>query len=160
MPSGYHHQSLTRQALISAGVTDAQQLAESYCNYPDYYFSERKEEVEPYMFFCDGIQFHYPPHTPVEEFYRYWNRSEHGNYPLRTQKNENIRHTVEGFSYYLTKTVALLKENNRQEAWKFLGCLLHFLEDSAFGVHALEGIDGTDLFVLDRLSGKNVAKGD
>ena len=158
MPGELIHQTITAQALQSCGITDAAALAERYCSYPDYYFDDRWKEVEPYMFFHEGIQFHYPPHTPVEEFYRYWNRDENGNYLMSTRKNDNIVHTEIGFRYYMEKVVALLRQNERDEAWKYLGCLLHFLEDSAFGLHALEGADGTDIFVLDRLSGSNVTR--
>ena len=158
MPGELIHQTITAQALLSNGITDAAALAESYCCYPDYYFDDRCKEVQPYMYFHEGIQFHYPPHTPVEEFYRYWNRNEKGNYLMSTRSNDNIRHTEAGFRYYMEKVVALLRQNERDEAWKYLGCLLHFLEDAVFGLHALEGADGTDIFVLDRLSGSNVTR--
>ena len=158
MPGKIIHNTITAQALASCKITGASALAQDYCCYPDFYFEENREEAVPYMFFYEGIQFHYPPHTPVEEFYRYWDNKDGRNYLLSTRANDNIRHVEAGFRYYLNKTVALLKENNRNEAWKYLGCLLHFLEDSTFGLHALEGADGTDIFVLDRLSGKNVTK--
>ena len=158
MPGKIIHNTITAQALASCKITGASALAQDYCCYPDFYFEENREEAVPYMFFYGGIQFHYPPHTPVEEFYRYWDNKDGRNYLLSTRANDNIRHVEAGFRYYLNKTVALLKENNRNEAWKYLGCLLHFLEDSTFGLHALEGADGTDIFVLDRLSGKNVTK--
>ena len=158
MPGGVIHSAITAQALLSNGISDAEMLARVYCSYPDHYFDHRHDEVAPYMFFCDGIQFHYPPHTPVEEFYRYWDRNEQGNYPFTTRPNDNIRHSEAGFRFYFDKVIALLRENDRAEAWKYLGCLLHFLEDAVFGIHALEGADGTDIFVLDRLSGSNVTK--
>jgi hypothetical protein len=158
MPGKIIHNTITAQALASCKITGASALAQDYCCYPDFYFEENREEAVPYMFFYGGIQFHYPPQTPVEEFYRYWDNKDGRNYLLSTRANDNIRHVEAGFRYYLNKTVALLKENNRNEAWKYLGCLLHFLEDSTFGLHALEGADGTDIFVLDRLSGKNVTK--
>ena len=158
MPGKIIHNAITAQALASCGVTDAAALARDYCCYPDFYYEDRREEAEPYMFFYEGIQFHYPPHTPVEEFYRYWGNRDGRNCLLSTRANDNIRHAEAGFRYYLSKTVSLLRENRREEAWKYLGCLLHFLEDTAFGIHALEGADGTDIFVLDRLSGENVTK--
>ncbi|MBR1953393.1 MAG: hypothetical protein IKA32_12490 [Lentisphaeria bacterium] len=158
MPGKIIHRTITAQALASCKITDACALAQDYCCYPDFYFEEKSEEAAPYMFFYEGIQFHYPPHTPVEEFYRYWDHKDGRNILLSTRDNDNIRHVEAGFRYYLNKTVALLRENNRSEAWKYLGCLLHFLEDSTFGLHTLEGADGTDIFVLDRLSGTNVTK--
>jgi hypothetical protein len=158
MPGLTFHQCLTRQALKSNHVAHAENLIQSYCAYPDFYFEERTSEVKPYMYFHDGIQFHYPPHTPVEEFYRYWDRDVKGNFPFNHHENENIIHVESGFRFYLNKIIPLLKNGEQEEAWKFLGCLLHFLEDSTFGVHALEGADGTDLFVLDRLFGADIAK--
>ena len=158
MPGWIFHQSLTAQALKSNQIFDADGLVNNYCSYPDYYYDERCAEVKPYMFFYDGIQFHYPPHTPVEEFYRYWDRNEKGNYPFNHHENENIIHVEAGFRFYLEKVTSLLKSGATEEAWKYLGCLLHFLEDATFGVHAFEGADGTDLFVLDRLSGTDVTK--
>ena len=158
MPGWIFHQTLTAQALTSNQIFDADELINNYCCYPDYYYDDRSAEVKPYMFFYDGIQFHYPPHTPVEEFYRYWDRDEKGNYPFNHYENENITHVEAGFRFYLEKVISLLNAGTKEEAWKYLGCLLHFLEDATFGVHALEGADGTDLFVLDRLSGTDTAK--
>ena len=34
---------------------------------------------------------------------------------------------------------------------KYLGVLLHVLQDACFGIHALEGPGGSDLFFFDRL---------
>lgn len=158
MPGTFIHQCLTRQALESNHISDAENLVNTYCIYPDYYFGERSAETKPYMYFHDGIQFHYPPHTPVEEFYRYWDRNENGNYPFCHHENENIVHVEAGFRFYLGKIIPLLNTGEREEAWKYLGCLLHFLEDSTFGLHSLEGADGADLFILDRLFGTDITR--
>ena len=152
------HQCLTHLALASNHVSDAENLVSTYCAYPDLYYEKRSPETEPYIYFHDGIQFHYPPHTPVEEFYRYWVRDKNTNYPVCHHENENIVHVEAGFRFYLGKIIPLLQKCEREEAWKYLGCLLHFLEDSTFGIHTLEGPDGTDLFVLDRLFGADIAK--
>ena len=158
MPGSIIHQCLTRQALESNYISDTENLVNTYCLYPDLYFGEGSAEVKPYMYFHDGIQFHYPPHTPVEEFYRYWDRDENGNYPFCHHENENIVHVEAGFRFYLGKIIPLLKAGEQEEAWKYFGCLLHFLEDSTFGLHALEGADGTDIFVLDRLFGTDMTR--
>ena len=63
---------ITRQALKSAGVSNASMLIDEYSSYPDY-FHRRYEEIAPYLFVKDNIEFHYPPPTPVDQFYRYWN---------------------------------------------------------------------------------------
>lgn len=158
MPGIIIHQCLTRQALESNHISGAENLINTYCLYPDYYFGEVSAEIKPYMYFHDGIQFHYPPHTPVEEFYRYWDRDENGNYPFCHHENENIVHVEAGFRFYLGKIILFLNAGKREEAWKYFGCLLHFLEDSTFGLHAFEGADGTDLFVLDRLFGTDMTR--
>lgn len=158
MPGAIFHQCLTKGAILSNNISNAENLIDTYCLYPDFYFEKYSPSLKKYLYFYDNIQFHYPPHTPVEEFYRYWNRDDNGNYPFTHHKNENIIHVEAGFSFYLGKIIISLKESNQEEAFKYLGCLLHFLEDSTFGVHALEGADGTDLFVLDRLFNSDIAK--
>lgn len=45
----------------------------------------------------------------------------------------------------------MLRDGNETEAMKYLGVLLHVLQDACFGVHALEGPGGCDLFFFDRL---------
>lgn len=54
-----------------------------------------------------------------------------------------------GFCHYLAKCVAV---EPAEEMLKFVGCLLHTLEDSLFSLHALEGAGGTDIMFLDRLN--------
>lgn len=158
MPNKYHHQIITRQALKSAGISDAPLLIEEYSSYPDY-FHRNYDEIAPYMFIMDKVEFHYPPHTPVDQFYRYWDHIPHRKtVMLDREENHNHRFAEAGFRFYLNHCVDALRAGEREEAWKFLGCLLHFLEDSAFGIHALEGPDGTDIYVLDRMSGKKFAK--
>ena len=158
MPGEKFHRCLTARALVCAGVPDAASFDLDCCCWPDDYWGPRSAEAEPYMYFTDGIQFHYPPHTPVEEFYRYWAQGENGLRMVHLRPNDNLRHVESGMRFYIEKAIGLLRLGERKEAWKYLGCLLHFIEDSLFGLHALEGADGTDLFVLDRLSGREVAK--
>ena len=158
MPGKYHHQMITRQALKSAGVSGSPLLIEEYSSYPDH-FHRRYDEIAPYLFIKDNIEFHYPPHTPVDQFYRYWNCAPgQGTFMVDREENSNISFAEAGFKFYIDHYMDELRSGNEEEAWKFLGCLLHFLEDSAFGIHALEGPDGTDIYVLDRMSGKNIAK--
>lgn len=158
MPNKYHHQVITRQALKSAGVNDAQLLIEEYSSFPDN-FHRDYDNIAPYMFIMDKVEFHYPPHTPVDQFYRYWDHIPHQKtVMLDWTENHNHRIAESGFRFYMEHCVNALRAGKREEAWKFLGCLLHFLEDSAFGIHALEGPDGTDIYVLDRMSGKKFAK--
>ena len=158
MPSSIHHRAMTRAAVAGANAANAQMLAEHYCLYPDN-FHRSYDEISPYMYLHNKVEFHYLPHTPVDEFYRYWDHIPgEGTRLLQVGDNKNLEYTESGFRFYLENSIACLKKGKDEDAWKFMGCLLHFLEDSAFGVHAMEGVDGTDIYVLDRMSGKDVAK--
>ena len=154
MPGSHIHQYLTQTALslVPAETGDNTALVRDYCLYPDEYFS-RPESLSPYFFSTDGIQFHYLPDTPCNELYRYWEVGADGHlHRAKPYRNQNFLHAKNGFSFYLTKTVDLLRRGETEEGKKFLGCLLHMLEDSAFGIHSLEGPGGFDLFALDRLT--------
>ena len=154
MPDSKVHSALTRTALAlqTADTGDNEKLIGEYSSWPDRYFSDRWKELEPYMFFLDGIQFHYPPDTPYNELYRYWNRGENGFFRSRLFVNENFRHVTAGFRFYIERIVRNFRQNDLDEGKKYLGCLLHMLQDSCFGLHALEGAGGADAFVLDRLT--------
>ena len=129
MPNKYHHQVITRQALKSAGVNDARLLIEEYSSFPDN-FHRDYDNIAPYMFIMDKVEFHYPPHTPVDQFYRYWDHIPHQKtVMLDWTENHNHRIAESGFRFYMEHCVNALREGKREEAWKFLGCLLHFLED-------------------------------
>lgn len=158
MPARIHHQTITRQALRSAGISGSAALIEDYSSFPDYYHT-RYQEVKPYLFIHDDLEFHYPPHTPVDEFYRYWNyEPETGTRMVSTAANRNRSFSEAGFKFYLDNILHHLGRSQFDEAYKFLGCLLHYLQDSTFGIHALEGPDGTDIYTIDRMSGKDFAK--
>lgn len=127
-------------------------LAEEFCLYPDDYFGKRRNEIAPYCYFKDGIQFHYPPHTPYEEAYRYWDCDEQGRlFRPRSFENANFEHLHAGFLFYFRHIFESLRNGKETEAGKYLGCLLHTLQDSTFGLHALEGAGGADAFLLDRM---------
>ncbi len=162
MPGGLQHGLLTRTALdllpscfrLPAGERNA--LIEEYCLYPDMFFSLDKsvyEKILPYTFIKDGIQFHYPPNTPIEKLYRYWlpvpdeGRLEKS----RPFSNDNFLHVKDGFTFYLDHIAACFAAKNYSDGAKFAGCLLHMLEDACFGAHSIEGPLGTDIFVLERL---------
>lgn len=153
MPDSATHCRLTESALalIPFETGDNAGLIRDYCNYPDLYLSE-PEKLAPYTFFRDGIQFHYLPDTPCNELYRYWSADpEHGIHRSRPFINENFLHACAGFGHYISETVRRFRHGDREEGKKYLGVLLHVLEDSAFGLHALEGPGGTDVFALNRL---------
>ena len=153
MPDKLTHSTITKAALLLQGMDPGQysQLIEDYSSWPDFYFTERRDEVAPYMFFLEGIQFHYPPDTPYAELYRYWDYGKNGVFHGRPFVNENFRHVTKGFAFYIEKTLFHWQKQEWEEGSKYLGCLLHMLEDSTFGLHAFEGAHGSDPFVLDRI---------
>lgn len=152
MPGAAAHSRLTRTALElqPQPVGDAEALIADYCNYPDRCFSQW-DELKKYSFFLDGIQFHYLPDTPWNELYRYWKPEDGTLRRVRKFDNENFRHAHAGFEFYITNFLREYGQGQEEEAKKFLGCLLHMLEDSTFAFHTMEGPGGTDAFVLDRL---------
>lgn len=153
MPDSSVHRHITECALHLAPLDGGNEgLVREYCTYPDDYFSNA-EEIAPYMFFLDGVQFHYLPDTPYAPLYRYWDAAGGGLRRTVPFVNENFRHAKAGFTYYLEQILRCFRLGQPEEGKKYLGCLLHMLEDSTFGVHALEGPGGTDLFALDRMLG-------
>ena len=160
MPDAATHSAITRAALQLQpfDTGDNSRLIDDYSSWPDRYFSERRAEIMPYMFFLDGIQFHYPPDTPYTELYRYWDMDENSNFHRsRPAVNENFRHVTAGFRFYLEHILEHFARREMEEGKKYLGCLIHMLQDSTFGLHALEGAGGSDAFVLDRLTGAEPA---
>ena len=153
MPNSTTHSNLTAAALRLqlCETGDNSELIREYCSLPDLYFSNKRDEVAPYIFFTDGIQFHYPPDTPYCDLYRYWVNDEKGLHRSRSVVNENFRHVTAGFAFYISRTVDHFRNGQYEEGKKYMGCLLHMLEDSTFGLHSLEGAGGTDAFALDRL---------
>jgi len=162
MPNAIQHSILTKNVLdllrtyFQLPKNTSKALIEEYCCYPDDFFSQDKsiyENILPYIFIKDEVQFHYLPDTPINELYRYWlPRPE----VQRLEKpkafhNDNFTHAKEGFGFYLDNIIKCFRRKDYNEGAKYAGCLLHMLEDSSFGAHALEGPYGTDFFVLERL---------
>lgn len=155
MPDSLSHGKITQCALdnclpLTAGDNGA--LVKDYCCYPDDFYGPRSNEIRPYTYMKDGIQFHYPPHTPYEEVYRYWNVDAEGHFHhSHPFVNHNFEYVMPGFKFYLSHVIECLQRHEEEDARKYLGCLLHMLEDSTFAMHALEGPGGADAFLLDRL---------
>jgi len=157
MPDAPTHSRLTAAALRAAGI-EAPELVQCYCLYPDDYYS-RPKEIKPYLHFLEGIPFHYLPDISYNEMYRYWDVDENGKaVQCRSFRNDNYRHALSGFRFTFRKVRAALRHGKRSDAEKFLGVLMHTLEDAAFALHALEGAGGADIYALDRLSGKPVLR--
>ena len=152
MPGALTHSQLTRAALElqPRPVGNVDDLISDYCNYPDRCFS-KWEELQKYSFFLDDVQFHYLPDTPWNELYRYWKHEDGTLRRARKFVNENFLHAHAGFEFYITNFIREFQQGQEEEAKKYLGCLLHVLEDATFALHTLEGPGGTDAFVLDRL---------
>ena len=141
MPDAATHSKITQCALESCGLEATGKnsaLVNDYCRFPDEFYGPRRNEIAPYTFMRDGIQFHYPPHTPYEEAYRYWNADETCRI-FHSHKfiNHNFEFMLAGFQFHFSRIIDCLKNNQADEARKFLGCLIHTLEDSTFGLHAL-----------------------
>ncbi|NMA20422.1 MAG: hypothetical protein GX927_07565 [Lentisphaerae bacterium] len=133
-------------------------MLDEYCMYPDRFFTNDRgtyEALLPYIFIDEGIQFHYPPNTPLSELYRYWlpDPDKGRLFKPRPFQNLNFIHVSKGFEFYLTRIIYHFRRGDWCEGAKYAGCLLHMLEDSCFGVHALEGPGGSDIFILERLFG-------
>ncbi len=162
MPDRIQHAYLTRcsldlqQGKFQLSAHDRDALIDEYCMYPDEFFTsdpEKYASILPYMFIDEGIQFHYPPNIPLAELYRYWMPDpEKGSFfKSRPFRNLNFIHVKAGFEFYLEAIIRNFQEGAWDEGAKYAGCLLHMLEDSCFGAHALEGPFGSDLFILERL---------
>jgi hypothetical protein len=114
------------------------------------------ERIRPYIFIKDNIQFHYIPDTPANELYRYWLPNPEKHQPEQSRKffNSNFSHAKAGFEFYLNNIIRLFEKDDIDEAAKFIGCLLHMLQDSCFGLHSLEGPYGMNIFAFDGLFDK------
>ncbi|MBR2425514.1 MAG: hypothetical protein IKB16_02110 [Lentisphaeria bacterium] len=152
MPTSYIHNAVTRElfSLLSFDLGDNTGLINEYCCYPDLYFSG-DEKYKPYNFFTDGVQFHYLPDTPYRELYRYWSAEGGKVHRMKPYVNENFIHAKAGFEFFLEHIITQFRAGNMEEGKKYLGSLLHMLQDSTFGLHSIEGPGGMDMFVLDRL---------
>ncbi len=152
MPSSEIHAHITQTALslLPFDTGDSSGLVNDYCCYPDTYFEDPPKYAK-YCFFLDGIQYHYPPNTPIQDLYRYWKATPDGLTRSHQFINENHRHMKAGFIFYAKHALDELRKSEMEEARKFMGCMIHALQDATFGLHTLEGAGGSDAFLLDRM---------
>lgn len=152
MPGAKDHSHITENALklVSFDIGDTSELISKYCNYPDFYPFDL-EKIKDYYFETDGIQFHYLPDPPYNNLYRYWGMKNQKVVRMKSFRNDHFIHAKAGFFWYLEHAVSALRKNQPEEGKKFLGSLLHVLEDSTFGVHTLEGNGGSDIFLMNRI---------
>lgn len=137
------------QALWADSAPD---LIRDYSSWPDQWFdADRHAEIDPYQLVIDDIQFHYPPVNHVEEEYAYW-RMDGGGVPQPVDfgPNRNWQFFRTGVTHYLQAICDDLNGSRVQDAARRMGILLHFFQDT-HEIHSLEGEQGTDIFVLDRL---------
>ena len=152
MPFSAIHSHITKTALslLPFDTGDNSGLISDYCCYPDTYFEDPPKYAK-YAFFLDGIQYHYPPNTPIYDLYRYWKATPDGLTRSHKFVNENHRHMKAGFLFYAQHALEELRNGEMEEAKKFMGCMIHALQDASFGLHPFEGAGGTDAFLLDRM---------
>ena len=114
--------------------------------------TEEPEEFARYCRLPSGEWFHYLPDVSYAELYRYHTVDRAGHIRrAHAFRNGNYDFALPGFLHLLEQSSSLLGEGNEMEAMKYLGVLLHVLQDACFGIHALEGPGGSDLFFFDRL---------
>ena len=127
-------------------------LIAEYCWYPDWFYSHNREQqtaARPYVILVDGSPFHYLPANPIETN---WHVEDDGT--LRRVPNAPNVHwhfVSRGFHDSLERVIHHLRADRIDEAARFAGPLLHVVEDAGSVIHVLEGVDGTDVAVLDRL---------
>jgi len=133
---------------------DRDAFINDYCSYPDSYWEpDRYHEIQPYILLIDGLPFHYSPPNQID--YNNWTMDTSGDQPalrrLPEKPNRNWSFVSRGLNHYLEKSLLSVALDQMTEAGKWLGVLVHFIEDSGHVIHALEGPDGADAFILDRL---------
>jgi len=129
----------------------AQALIDDYCCWPDLWFNaDRFDEIDLYQLCIDGKQFHYPPISHVHEQYLYWRAGPNGLQPVDSGPNANWQFMHRGITHYLTTIREDIAANRPGDAAKRLGILLHAMQDTHI-LHALEGPEGTDCFIFNRL---------
>lgn len=159
MPSAPIHSLLTRRTIECLApeqgrllASEMEMLCQEYCCYPDMYY-DNADKTKPFLCFIDDIPFHYIPNETVE--YNNWKMEASENGPrlalIPAKENVHHRHCRSGFLYYFENIARSLTSDRAADAAKFIGALCHVLQDNTIPVHALEGFDGADLFVLDRI---------
>ena len=153
MPASAQHRRMTENILklVPELPGPRQRLTEEFCLYPDRAMTF-PEQLAPYCRLPSGDWFHYLPDISYAELYRYHTVDAQGRCRrARPFVNANHDAAMPVFLHCFDRSSAMLRDGNETEALKHLGVLLHVLQDACFGVHALEGPGGCDLFFFDRL---------
>ena len=153
MPASAQHRRITENVLklVPELPGPRLRLTEEFCLYPDRAMTF-PEQLAPYCRLPSGNWFHYLPDTSYAELYRYHTIDAQGHCRRACPfANANHDAAMPAFLHYFDRSSTMLRDGNETEAMKYLGVLLHVLQDACFGVHALEGPGGCDLFFFDRL---------
>ena len=132
---------------------ERERFVSQYCLYPDLYWDAgRHEEIKPYALLIGGRQFHYTPANDIDNDWEMVRQGESWAIKrVREKANRNWEFVREGLSYYLPRAARAIAERDMREAGRWLGVLVHFVQDGGHELHALEGPDGVGFFALDRL---------
>ena len=152
MPATAQHRRMTANALnlVPELPGPRSRLTEEFCLYPDQALNA-PEEFARYCRLPSGEWFHYLPDVSYAELYRYHTVDRAGHIRrAHAFRNGNYDFALPGFLHLLRQSATLLGDGKEEEAMKYLGVLLHVLQDACFGIHALEGPGGSDLFFFDR----------
>lgn len=160
MPGKVLHAPLTHAAIQSLPPAQRalwddvrEPLLEEYCMFPDNWYGQ-PEKIGPYLCFTDGVPFHYPPNELV--VYNHWEVVPGKDGSPATLKstglpeNKHHRHCRKGFDFYLHSIPRALREGRMEDAARFAGAISHVLQDNTTPTHCLEGMDGSDVMLLDR----------
>ena len=111
--------------------SEAQRLARTYCAYPDHYWgdAEKREQIGPYTYFIDGVQFHYFDHLDGD--------------PARV-----CSVLQQGATYYFEQARDCWHRGDVAGAVKFLGVLAHAIQDQGCPLHAMEGPNAKTGWIL------------
>ena len=141
MPATAQHRRMTANALnlVPELPGPRSRLTEEFCLYPDQALNA-PEEFARYCRLPSGEWFHYLPDVSYAELYRYHTVDRAGHIRrAHAFRNGNYDFALPGFLHLLRQSTTLLGDGKEDEAMKYLGVLLHVLQDACFGIHALEG---------------------
>jgi len=167
MPGGGIHKNITLNAIKNIPEWEKKfidkKVEENMCKLsllPDIFFDIKGDgyyKAIKYTYFIDNIQFHYLPDYNLEKEYKFWvvKKDKKGKpyilKKLNNYENKNWKHFYKGFNYYFKKAIVSLQNENFDDFAGFLGVILHTIQDATISLHSIEGYEGTDIFILDRL---------
>ena len=150
----YAHRAATKHAVNLLKFKNTENLIKRYCLYPDLYYGKNKDKIEPYLFMDGDVSFHDIPASSITELYQFWIPGKNGQlHRSRKYTNASYLFTEKCFRFYLKNIRKAIDEKRIDDVMQFTGCLIHHMQDATFGLHALEGASGADVYTLNKLSG-------